>query len=520
MEGRGPARRARRGAAAAGGVRRRLRAAASTTSTTCPTAASSASCPTVPACRGGSRSTRDGPRPVAVPQEPAGAARRDRPRAVQRRDLPRLHARLPVLPGRDDHPTGARALASRASATWSRTAWTRPASRRSGCCRCPAPTTPRSARSPSGSADRYEGTNTSLSLPSTRVDAFNITLANEFSRNGRRSGLTFAPEGGSERLRKVINKMVTEDDLIRTVAAAYSHGWRQVKLYFMCGLPTETDEDVMQIGELAKRVIQTGREVVRPPRHPVHRVDRRLRAQAAHAVPVGGAARPRDDRRAAAQAARRRSAPTGSTARRSASATTTASPGSSRDCCPAATAGSAGSSRRCGATAAASTAGASTSRTTAGPAMTERGAGRRAGRPRLVHHPRARVRRGAALGPPRRRARPRLALGGLAGRPRPRRRPRGRGLPLDARASTAASARRWAPRSRSAPPARPCCRSASSDGSPRCGFPGEPGKRSPGRVFREPGRTMTPVATGVTTAGRRFRGSPGKPRAEQADGLR
>ena len=109
--------------------------------------------------------------------------------------------------------------------------------------------------------DRYEGTNTSLSLPSTRVDAFNIALANEFSRNGRRSGLTFAPEGGSERLRKVINKMVTEDDLVRTVTAAYSHGWRQVKLYFMCGLPTETDEDVLQIGELAKRVIEVGREV-------------------------------------------------------------------------------------------------------------------------------------------------------------------------------------------------------------------------------------------------------------------
>jgi radical SAM family uncharacterized protein len=112
-----------------------------------------------------------------------------------------------------------------------------------------------------GLADQYEGTNVSLSLPSTRVDAFNITLANEFSRNGRRSGLTFAPEGGSERLRKVINKMVTEDDLIRTVSAAYSHGWRQVKLYFMCGLPTETDEDVLQIGELAKKVIATGREV-------------------------------------------------------------------------------------------------------------------------------------------------------------------------------------------------------------------------------------------------------------------
>ena len=112
-----------------------------------------------------------------------------------------------------------------------------------------------------GLADRYEGSNVSLSLPSTRVDAFNITLANEFSRNGRRSGLTFAPEGGSERMRKVINKMVTEEDLIRTVAAAYSHGWRQVKLYFMVGLPTETDEDVLQVAELARKVIAKGREV-------------------------------------------------------------------------------------------------------------------------------------------------------------------------------------------------------------------------------------------------------------------
>jgi len=112
-----------------------------------------------------------------------------------------------------------------------------------------------------GLADRYEGTNTSLSLPSTRVDAFNIELAGELTRNGRRSGLTFAPEGGSERMRKVINKMVTEEDLIRTVAAAYGAGWRQVKLYFMCGLPTETDDDVLAIADLAKRVIKTGREV-------------------------------------------------------------------------------------------------------------------------------------------------------------------------------------------------------------------------------------------------------------------
>jgi radical SAM family uncharacterized protein len=111
-----------------------------------------------------------------------------------------------------------------------------------------------------GLADRYEGEQVSLSLPSTRVDAFNITLANELSRNGRRSGLTFAPEGGSERMRRVINKMVSEEDLIRTVATAYGNGWRQVKLYFMCGLPTETDEDVMEIAGMARRVIQTGRE--------------------------------------------------------------------------------------------------------------------------------------------------------------------------------------------------------------------------------------------------------------------
>jgi radical SAM family uncharacterized protein len=111
-----------------------------------------------------------------------------------------------------------------------------------------------------GLADRYEGTNTGLSLPSTRVDAFNVDLANELSRNGRRSGLTFAPEGGSERIRRVINKMVSEEDLIRTVSTAFANGWRQVKLYFMCGLPTETDDDVLQIAHMAKEVIRAGRK--------------------------------------------------------------------------------------------------------------------------------------------------------------------------------------------------------------------------------------------------------------------
>jgi hypothetical protein len=112
-----------------------------------------------------------------------------------------------------------------------------------------------------GLADRYEGEQVALSLPSTRVDAFNIDLANELSRNGRRSGLTFAPEGGSERIRQVINKMVTEEDLIRTVTAAYGAGWRQVKLYFMCGLPTETDADVEGMAVIALRIRD---EVMKP----------------------------------------------------------------------------------------------------------------------------------------------------------------------------------------------------------------------------------------------------------------
>src|SRR5205085_984109 len=67
------------------------------------------------------------------------------------------------------------------------------------------------------------------------------------------------PEGGSERIRRVINKMVSEEDLIRTVVTAYTNGWRQVKLYFMCGLPTETDDDVVQIARLAHEVIRAGR---------------------------------------------------------------------------------------------------------------------------------------------------------------------------------------------------------------------------------------------------------------------
>lgn len=110
-------------------------------------------------------------------------------------------------------------------------------------------------------ADRYEGTNTSISLPSTRVDAFNVHLADELTRGGRRTGLTLAPEAGTERMRKVISKTVTEEDMVRTAKAAFSSGWHHLKLYFMCGLPTERDEDVVGIAEIADRMVEAGREV-------------------------------------------------------------------------------------------------------------------------------------------------------------------------------------------------------------------------------------------------------------------
>ncbi len=109
-------------------------------------------------------------------------------------------------------------------------------------------------------ADEYEGTATSLSLPSTRVDAFNVTLGNELARNGRRTGLTFAPEAGSERMRAVINKMVSEEDMLRTAEMAFSNGWRHIKLYFMVGLPTETDDDVLAIADLGIKVYEVAKK--------------------------------------------------------------------------------------------------------------------------------------------------------------------------------------------------------------------------------------------------------------------
>ncbi len=107
---------------------------------------------------------------------------------------------------------------------------------------------------------RLAGTGVSISLPSLRVDAFGVQMAQLVSAGGKKSGLTLAPEAGTQRMRDVINKNVTQDDLLDTVRRAFESGWRRVKLYFMIGLPTETDDDVRGIGELVGMVLRVARE--------------------------------------------------------------------------------------------------------------------------------------------------------------------------------------------------------------------------------------------------------------------
>jgi len=100
---------------------------------------------------------------------------------------------------------------------------------------------------------------TSLSLPSLRADNFSMELMQKVQKV-RKSGLTFAPEAGTQRLRDVINKNVTEEELFNTLKVAFSGGWSTVKLYFMMGLPTETDEDIIGIAELARKALYVWKE--------------------------------------------------------------------------------------------------------------------------------------------------------------------------------------------------------------------------------------------------------------------
>ncbi len=99
----------------------------------------------------------------------------------------------------------------------------------------------------------FEGRHTSLSLPSLRVDSFSLELMEKVS-SIRKSGLTFAPEAGTQRLRDVINKGISEEDILSSLDLAFSGGWNSVKLYFMLGLPTETDEDVIGIADLVRKI--------------------------------------------------------------------------------------------------------------------------------------------------------------------------------------------------------------------------------------------------------------------------
>lgn len=104
-----------------------------------------------------------------------------------------------------------------------------------------------------GIMDEFEDKHVSVSLPSLRIDSF-LKDDLEKIQTVRKTGLTFAPEAGTQRLRDVINKGVSEDDLLRSVTDAFQSGWSGVKLYFMLGLPTETDEDLLGIAELARKV--------------------------------------------------------------------------------------------------------------------------------------------------------------------------------------------------------------------------------------------------------------------------
>ncbi|OEH84241.1 B12-binding domain-containing radical SAM protein [Desulfuribacillus stibiiarsenatis] len=108
--------------------------------------------------------------------------------------------------------------------------------------------------------EEFKDNRISISLPSLRADKFSVDLAEKLQQV-RKSGLTFAPEAGSQRMRDVINKGVEEQDLIDAVTSAFRSGYKQVKLYFLLGLPTETDEDVVGIADLADKVVDAYKAV-------------------------------------------------------------------------------------------------------------------------------------------------------------------------------------------------------------------------------------------------------------------
>ena len=248
----------------------------------------------------GQQAHRHGPRRLAVPEAAAGASRRVGARADVRRDLPRLHPRLSLLPGRDDHPPGAGAFHhrhrrdGRARPRRHRVRGGRPVSLSSADHSEIADIT-------KGLADRYEGTETGLSLPSTRVDAFNIDLANE--THPQRP--TLRPDLRARGWQRA-DPQGHQQDGVR--GGPHLHRGRGVRRGLATGQallhvrPADGDRRGRpadrRAGQEGHRDRPPGQ---RPPRHPLHRLDRRVRAQAAHAVPVVWPARRRGDRRALAK---------------------------------------------------------------------------------------------------------------------------------------------------------------------------------------------------------------------------
>jgi radical SAM superfamily enzyme YgiQ (UPF0313 family) len=112
-----------------------------------------------------------------------------------------------------------------------------------------------------GISQRFKGRKLSISLPSLRIDTVSIALMEKLKQH-RSAGFTLAPEAATERMRRIINKPLADEDLIHVTREIYARGWTNIKLYFMIGHPSETLEDVRAIASLCKRVIAEGRKVI------------------------------------------------------------------------------------------------------------------------------------------------------------------------------------------------------------------------------------------------------------------
>ena len=111
-------------------------------------------------------------------------------------------------------------------------------------------------------SEKFKGKHLNVSLPSLRIESVSIDLMEKIRESGRSSGFTLAPEAATERMRRIINKFIPDEEIINTTREIYRRGWTTVKLYFMIGHPSETLEDVQAIADLCKRVIAEGRKVI------------------------------------------------------------------------------------------------------------------------------------------------------------------------------------------------------------------------------------------------------------------